>query len=176
MKILTCIIIIICLFILGCGKISDKPIKTYRSATATEIENFIQSKMPSDAIRARLVFRDTNYLIPTEEWVRKDFSEELSSFLFDFNIRSYKEGRNECDKFSLYGRAVANILNAHNSNKPDTGIAVGEFVYMDGIDPHDINVFIVSDESEKLKLIYYEPQVCQIIEMTNSFAPLMFNF
>lgn len=168
--------LISCLFIVGCSMVTDNPIQSYRSANSTEIENLIQSNMPTNAIRAKIVFRDTDYLIPTERWVRKDFSEKLTGFLFDYSLQFPVEGRNECDKYALYGRTVANILNAHNSNKPNMGIAVGEFIYIDSLNAHDINVFIVSDESKKLKLIYYEPQISQIIEMTNSFAPLMFNF
>lgn len=162
--------------ILGCGKVIDSPIQSYRSASSTEIENLIQANLSTNSIRPKIIFRDTDYLIPTEAWVKKDFSEKLTGFLFDYSLQVPVEGRNECDKFSLYGRTVANILNAHNSNKPNMGIAVGEFVYIDSLNAHDINVFIISDESKKLKLVYYEPQISQIIEMTNDFAPLMFNF
>ena len=122
---------------------------------------------------ARVNLTDEDYVIPTEAWVKGTLTKHFNQFLFDYNVRVYVEGKNECDKFSLYARAIANALNRHNPKAGPAGIAFGEVFLLQGINGHAMNFAIVADESKKPKLVYYEPQVGQIVDLpTNNLVIL----
>lgn len=160
----------------SCGKVTDKPIVSHTNISLDEAKSFILNSIPTNTIRPVFISSDDSFMVPTESWVKNELTKEFNKFIFDYNLRTYKEGSNECDKFSLYLRTVANILNRHNPSSK-TGIAVGQFGYVDGIYPHSINFIIVADEFKTMKVLYYEPQTSQIINLVEGqFAPLSYTF
>ena len=108
---------------------------------------------------------DNSYAVPTIEWIKKDYTPIFKQFLFDNQLNSYEGGKNECDKFSYYGVTVGHMMHFHSNSPANTGLSIGEFTYMVTLTPHDIMFFVATDESGKLKLVFYEPQAQQIFEL-----------
>ena len=151
------------LLIVGCGKASDKSIESFQTISAQELESVITNRIN---ILGFQLSRDENYILPSEKWVKEQYLPKLSKFLFDYNLNTYRADANDCDDFAQYGSTVAHILNAHNKNKIIAGIAVGDFVYFDGLEIHAINIIITSDENKKINILFVEPQNQIIITLT----------
>lgn len=164
------------MLVTSCGKVpSNTSIPSYKTLQTDRIETLLLSSTPTNTLKPRMFFSDGEYMCPTKDWVNDTFVKHFTQFLFDFNVRVFVEGRNECDKFSLYGRTVANILNRHNT-KGTGGIAVGEFVYLDGISAHSINFIIVSDSNGNLHLMYFEPQIMKEVKLNrDNIVPLRYS-
>lgn len=168
-----CILLLSLILLIGCGRVNDT-IESYKSLSGPEIQNIISGFMPTNTIKPSFYFKDESYLIPTKQWVVESLSPNLKQFLFDYSLTRYKEGSNECDKFSLYGKTVANILNAKNKSK--SGIAVAEFAYLQSINSHSINAILTHD-GNKFELVYFEPQIASIVQIDEyNFVPLVFDF
>lgn len=163
---------VICL--LSCSKVSDKPIPSYKTISAAELTKIILNNNPTNTLIPRIVTSDSEYILPDESWINGELTVQFRKFLFDYNVRQYSPDNNDCDKFSLYCRTVANILNRHNTLSK-VGIALGEFRYINGITGHSINFIITSDKFSEIKVIYYEPQTFQIIQIDkDTTAPLAY--
>ena len=165
------------ILLIGCSKSKEEKIDSYQTWSGNQINQFILAKMPTNTIKPSFYFKDESYILPTKDWVVNKLTPQFQQFLFDYNLRQYKEGRNECDKYSLYCKTVANILNAHNANKPLSGIAVADFSYISSVNSHSINIILVSDSNNNVELLYYEPQAAQLIELQQyNLVPLVVDF
>ena len=161
-KIHCAFLVLVAVLITSCGRVSESPIESYKTLSAAEISSLIYSNVPPLSIVPAITLQDRNYILPTKKWVEGNFTAQLSKFLFDYNIALYNEEKNDCDKFSLYGRAVANILNRHNPNNKNTGVAVGQISIFRGVSGHSINFMVISDKDGNCDVIYYEPQTLRI--------------
>ena len=171
------IVILPLMFLTSCGpNVSDNVIPSYKVLSSEEVRNVISNAIPPLTMFPKIILSDENYILPTEDWVKNQFSKELNAFTFYYKVQRTSDNRNDCDNYSLYGRTVANILNVHNTKKINAGIAVGELGYVGSLYGHAINFIITSDNFGNVKVIYYEPQAYQIITLTDGmWAPLVFN-
>ena len=150
--------------VVSCGKVPDsKVIPSFTTVSAREVQSFLTNQQYIGWNEP--VLTDEDYVIPTVEWVNGELTKRFNQFTFDYNVRWYVEGRNECDKFSLYARAIANTLNRHNPNAGAAGIAFGEVFMLHGINSHAMNFAIVAEKDKKLKLVFYEPQVSHTVSI-----------
>lgn len=104
----------------------------------------------------------TPYFVPTIEWIKKEYSPFLRNFLVKNGVSSSKNPENNCVKFSSYGLTAGYIL--HYKEGPKGGsLAIGIVDYVKNFYvAHSINFFLASDNN-KIVVIYYEPQLQQII-------------
>ena len=156
------LIVAISITVVSCGKVtSSQTITSYTTMSMPQITSMLKTNFNiSDPV---FIFSDSTYILPTTAWVKGPFSETLKKFLFDYNVSQYQVDSNDCDDFAFYGRAMANILNRHNPNGKNHGIAVGAFSKLAdmGINSHVLNFVIVADEDKKPKVLFYEPQTQQ---------------
>jgi hypothetical protein len=115
-----------------------------------------------------LITPDSKYIFPKKEWIETDFSEGLKSFQDEIGISSWASESNDCDKFAITTSFYAKWLNHLSPNRNlNASIACGEVYYnKSGSGPHAINFFLVF-ENEKLKVLFYEPQVRSIISLNS---------
>jgi hypothetical protein len=116
-------------------------------------------------------FADDVYALPSEHWLANEYSESLYRFLTSFKSATYVATENDCDNFSTLAFAFAQILH-HNTPQKNkkTALAVGEIWYASlargGV--HAINVAMVWDDQTGYKIIFYEPQTQQIVQLTQA--------
>ena len=110
---------------------------------------------------------DQQYAIPTIKWIEKDFSSELKKFLFKYQVTSATDTSNDCDDFTQYAITVGHIMFRHASKRPaESALAIGAFQYYpDGGGGHSLNFFIATDDYGVIKVVLYEPQTQQIIQL-----------
>lgn len=101
------------------------------------------------------------YALPELDWITGEFTEAIQSRQNSDGMRHYKNGRNICHHYSRHASVVASLCHLWT---PDTGegessLAFGwiDFDRPDGTG-HSINLAVCRDESERLFLVYYEPQ------------------
>ena len=112
---------------------------------------------------------DDEYDLPALDWFLNDQATALRTDLARFGAAQYEPNRNDCDKYALYGMALAKI--EHNlSTTRDTGLAVGQIAYLDmqvgdqlpiG---HSIMFAVVLDGGQH-KLIFFEPQTQKQVQL-----------
>ncbi len=168
--------IVVGILLISCSKVPDsKTIPSYVTISSYEVKGVITNANLA-GFKDNIFLHDEDYVIPTLDWVNGEFSKQFKQFLFNYNIRQFQDGKNECDKFSLHARSVANILNRHNPQSGNSGIAVGEVYLINGGGGHAMNFAIVADRDKKLRLVFYEPQAAQIVNVdTNDLAILTWN-
>jgi hypothetical protein len=130
------------------------------------------------SIKNSMRMSDELYAIPTAEWVKNEFTPQFKKFLIKYNLMVFRTIENDCDKYSHYGRTVSRIMHKNIKNKPPyTAIPIGELDYMrTKTDAHSINFFIVRDEFNEIKLMFYDPQCQKIISFKiNTFVILNIN-
>ena len=111
-------------------------------------------------------YGDEYYALPTVKWIKEQFTPYYSDFLFKNNLRTFKEGANDCDKYALYVRACAHLLYNQKYNSIDgAGLSVGETSYFQSLDLHDINFFVAIDEYGQWVMLFYEPQIQEFVPM-----------
>lgn len=124
--------------------------------------NTVSELMRSNGVHTtRYIISDEITVLPTENWIRGEFTRGLSEFQKHFQIARWHERANDCDKFSSATKFYAQWLNFKSTNRSEkASLAVGElYFYVNGSNKaHAINFFITLDKNKKLKLIFYEPQ------------------
>jgi hypothetical protein len=161
-------IYVLVLALVGCKTPDAKVIPSYLRINSAQARTII-----TNICGAEVVLTDEEYAVPTEEWVTRAFTPTFKKFLFGYDVRRYSADRNKCDKFSLYARTVANVLNRHNLVSSGAGIAFGEVYLSEGFYGHAMNFVIVAGEDKRPKLLFYEPQIQQLMTVsTNNLAVL----
>lgn len=174
MKYLSILFIVISILITSCTKSPEsKIIPSKISISAMDAKALITTNFPFSSSE-QIYLLDAKYILPTTSWVSGDFSSRFKDFLFAQNIKQASPDKNDCDKFSIYGRSVANILNYHNPNGLNQGIAVGEVhVLLSNGAGHMMNFIIVADQENKPQIIFYEPQYASIVALDTNQAILL---
>ena len=142
---------------LGCAH-PNHSIQSYSTIGCEEVRLLLKNMQAG----SHIVLVDEEYILPTEYWVKENFTTGLNKFFFDYGITKWVMNQNDCDKYSLYGVTVANILNLHNPSNFRMGIAVGEVQYIHGFFGHSQNFVIVADQTKKPKVIFYDAQSLKI--------------
>lgn len=123
------------------------------------------------AVTDKAFFADDKYALPSESWLINDYSTALYDFLLSFKSSKYVDSENDCDNYSTLAFSFAQVLHHNTPQKiKKTALAVGEFWYASlargGV--HAINVVMVWDNQIGYKLIFYEPQTQQVVELTKA--------
>jgi hypothetical protein len=127
--------------------------------TGAELDAFI---MESE-IGAIPKIDDSQYSLPSADWVRGEFGEKLRETAFRLGY-SYRLESEDCDDFSLL--ALWYARRSHGLRRKGTGLAFGEFNYTRRIGgAHAINLFVCR-ENGLLVARFYEPQLFREISLT----------
>lgn len=161
------VFIILYLLTAGCGKKAVKPTIKH-TVESVEIAAMLESlgvNTPNS------FFADDVYALPSEHWLASEYSEALYRFLTSFKSATYVATENDCDNFSTMAFAFAQILHHNTPQKTHkTALAFGEIWYPSlargGV--HAINVVMVWDDKTGYKLLFYEPQTQQLVELTKA--------
>lgn len=139
---------------------------TYKVVSRADLEAFIVVTNHLN-VRKMLVLSDEAYAVPTIEWITKSYTPQLERFLFDNELRRPSDTENDCDKFAHYGVTVGHLMHHRATVKPKgTALAIGELSYIAwDLGGHAVNLFVATDNYGELKLVFYEPQARQIIEL-----------
>jgi hypothetical protein len=110
---------------------------------------------------------DETYAVPTIQWIKSHYTEQLKQFLFDYQLNKYYSVENDCDDFSIYAVTIGHIMHRYAVNKPKRStLAIGEFHYLHNFTTgHAINFFIALNDKKQIVLVFYEPQTQRIVEL-----------
>ena len=149
----------------GCGVKKDNNVVTSHYINFDEI-NFVMDKV--GAVTSNVFFADSRYAMASEDWIINGYSKALSEFLTSFKSNEWINEENDCDNFASMAFSFSQILHHNTLNKlQKTALAMGEFWYIrkEG-GGHAINVFIVWQNDDNYKVIFYEPQWQKVVELT----------
>lgn len=155
--------LLVLIFVLGCNTKQHK--YTFVENSNAQIVNFITH---TNQIKP-IIYSYTSseyYSLPTSDWVNNKFTPYYQNFLFKNNLRMYREGKNDCGKFTTHALSCAYVLFDSENVGNESSLAIGEFVYFTNLIKHSIIVFVVDDNGYR-KLKFYEPQIQQFIELTD---------
>jgi hypothetical protein len=160
MKLFFSSILLVLILVSGC---SPKQNYTFAEMDDTQVKNFIVN---TNHIKAILYsdISDFSYGIPSKGWVENKFTDFYKNFLFKYSLNTYKDGKNNCNKYSQYAITCGHIL--FKDEPGSTSLAIGQFSYFTQLVRHSIIFFIVNDDGHN-KLLFYEPQAQQFITLTD---------
>lgn len=139
-----------------------------KNISQTELYNTF-NKENIDLNSVTSIFADSEYSLLDSEWVSDRVSDGFRTFVRSLGMFGWEYDSGDCDDFSkaftVYLKSV--VRNKKNVFTP----AVGEVYYIkeqDIVDvPHAIN-FIVVFENDDIKILWYEPQFFDFVELTNT--------
>ena len=151
------------LVLASCKKPTNNTVTNF-TLTAQEINDVMWEV---GALPSNFFTRDASYSLPSISYINGEFSNSLRSFLFNLSSAEWKTESNDCDDFAMAACFLMNFLHHNTVNKvKNTGIAFGEFYYYkQGVGYHAINVAVVRDENQKIKVVFFEPQTYSIVEL-----------
>ena len=153
---------------IGCGK--QKETITSVVKQAIPITKIYSIMSDNGVYNMNSFCTDSLYSLPTENWIKTEFSTTLSLFLKSFKSSEWVTEENDCDNFSSMSYSFAQILHHNTKNKiNNTGLCFGEFWYTKDINKvkHAINVIIVY-ENDRYKVLFFEPQTQSIVELSKT--------
>jgi hypothetical protein len=164
-------LVLSCSYLTGCGKGSAQqfvvPAPPSRTYSWEDIHGVF---LKNGLVLEQFITADSTYVLTTRSWIQSDFSSGLSAFQFQMGINNWKPESNDCDKFSLATTFYAKWLTHSSPNRKfNASLAMGEVFYTrsNSRGNHAINFFIIN-ESDELKIVFYEPQTRQIISLTQN--------
>jgi hypothetical protein len=112
---------------------------------------------------------DAAYALPAIDWIKGEFSNALRRAVAALNLEQWRENENDCDNFAGLAKEIASICHARSARKSGyggTGLAFGEFWYLDTQQGHHaINVAIVGN-LDALRLVFFEPQTGELVTLS----------
>ena len=148
--------------LVGCSSLPSN--YKFNNLDDTQVMNFIKQTNNIKTYRNSDVL-DYSYKIPTKQWINEKFTPFYSDFLFKYSLNTYYEDKNNCNKYTQYALTCGHILFKNEKDSTSGALAIGQFRYFKGLDRHSIIFFIVNDNGEN-KLLFYEPQIQQLITLT----------
>jgi len=106
---------------------------------------------------------DSQYALPTMQWVTGPFSDALRKLQYEFKVNRWTREDNDCDDFARLSAAFAQVLHSNTPDHPEgTALAIGEIWYVqDTGGAHAINFAVCGPEHTDV--IFYEPQRCATV-------------
>lgn len=165
--------LILVLALVGCGRQSidpSDPIYAPISISHDGLRDFLL-ETDLDAWDG-YALADRNYVVYREEWFRANYSSLLNQFYSDLKVKGWVADLRDCDDFSRLSSAFAKLLYAnYKCRAKGTSVAFGEVYYKkDGAEFHAVNLIVVADERNELKVLFFEPnpQVLRVINLSSS--------
>lgn len=121
-----------------------------------------------DVATAAVELPDAEYAIAAIDWIANDFARALVPWRNEM-IGVYAPGGADCDDFAEAAAFFAHLLFRRTPNRPKgTALGFGQFWYCkhgDQTQGHAINAAVCRD-GDTLRLVYFEPQLAQLITLT----------
>jgi hypothetical protein len=151
--------------LLSCSKQSHFTIPTVEGKV-TITESQVEQVMRQSSVVGLFghLVSDTQYIVPSEDWVRNKFPDLLLNFQKELKITSYIEESNDCDDFAKMAASFARMANSNTPSSKKYGITVGEFIYRpDGLDQryHAINIIVAYTKENKLQVLFFDATTMQ---------------
>lgn len=155
------------LFMTGCSKQAKTTVTNFQ-ITAEEIVKLMEANEINPLLGYAVA--DGVFSTPSELWIATDFSSDLKNFQFYLKDSQWVAEENDCDDFARGAAFFAQLLHHNTRNKiQQTALAFGEFWYkQQNVGYHAIDFAVVRDQQLKLKVVFYEPQLKQIITLTRA--------
>lgn len=125
------------------------------------------------------IIADTQYSLPTADWIAGDFARAFRTFLNEFRIAHYVPDLNDCDDFTFAAVFFMQLLHRRGQveHPPHrrTALAFGEFWYRRDIGGmHAINLALVrstnngplTTDNGPYAPVFFEPQTQTIVTLT----------
>jgi hypothetical protein len=121
------------------------------------------------------LFADDSYECPSEGWVAETFARDFARFKQSVagNIAglAYNPEAFDCDDFARLAASYAGLLHRASRGIQDkTALAFGEFWFDSNTTKggHAINIAVVAGPDQRPKLLFFEPQTCEILNLSQS--------
>jgi hypothetical protein len=111
----------------------------------------LESVLARDGIPG-IEYGDATFELPNESWFTNTFFFDYTRFMTLANKAVYRPGANDCDKFSLFFHAAANLV----PRTKNSGVAIGELWFYQPA--HAISVAVCIDDNGRTNVVYVEPQ------------------
>lgn len=108
------------------------------------------------------VFLDSQYVVPTEDWIRGQFSTDLRARFFAMGM-AYDAEREDCDDFAIEAWAQARRSHGRHS-RVRAGAAFALFDYWRSDDNHHMASCYISEKG----VGFYEPQLLSVVNLTEA--------
>lgn len=117
-----------------------------------------------------MLFADEQYLCPSRDWILNSFAPAFAQFKRSIGLTLpdglvWRAEKFDCDNFTRLAASYADFMHCAQSG-PDAGLAFGEFWYTASFGAHAINLAIVAGEGNKPELLFFEPQECRRVLLT----------
>lgn len=120
-----------------------------------------------------LLFADSSYLLPSDQWVRETFSAAWEETKRVLGIAVYEPDMNDCDDYARMCAGYAQLLNNRTIREskspvmPRAALAFGEFWYVSPQGAHAINAYFYQKvQGGDIFLGTFEPQTGKPVELT----------
>jgi hypothetical protein len=110
------------------------------------------------------------YALPSVAWIQDKFAPALRADLKRVGALRYVKAKNNCTKFSRHAAWFAGLCHAKTQNKAtdEAELALGMFDFVRPVDGgHSINLAVSRYLDSTLLLVFFEPQIQQIVPPPN---------
>ncbi len=153
------------LFLVSCAKPSNVAVSG-DIVPAVDIYAAMQSLDIAPQSGALVVNRQ--YALPDKTYIVYYFKNAVLDWFLKINPNYQAEGF-DCDAFSRETACLAQRLYSKSTTRiPNTAIAIGEFYYSPRTGPNHAINFAITKENNNLKIVFFEPQNWQIIQLSKS--------
>lgn len=138
-------------------------------ATRAQLGNFLVGQN----IAGIFLLPDDNYACPSEHWVTKVFPSAFRKFKasiaqgvsLEWGVDIF-----DCDDFARLAASYAELLHRATKTRLEASLAFGEFWFFSETlgGGHAINIAVVAGQDQGPKLIFFEPQDCSILNLSQS--------
>lgn len=130
------------------------------------IYNFLVARGVSEG---NIHMADAAYVCPSSNWICTTFKKAWLQMLTNLGLSKWTAEEYDCDDFAQFCDSYASILHRKTTGRPlKTGLAFGDFWYasnqLGGL--HAINFAVVADGANKPKLLFFEPQNGEELQLT----------
>ena len=111
---------------------------------------------------------DSEYALPTMQWVTGPFSDALRKLQYEFKVNRWTREDNDCDDFARLSAAFAQVLHSNTPDHPEgTALAIGEMWYVqDSGGGHAINFAVCGPDHTDV--LFYEPQRVALVQLSEA--------
>lgn len=106
------------------------------------------------------------YALPAMDWITGAFSDGLRVRQSHDDTVRFQSGRNVCHHYTRHAAVHAAMchLKTHDTGEGESSLAFGwiDFIRPDGTG-HSVNLAVCRDESERLFVVYFEPQTRSLV-------------
>ena len=160
-------LIIITVLVLAVKELKKPSLAEASSVTISmgELHEYLEKSEINPKAR---IAADPEYSLVSEKWIRDAATFNFTKFLDKLDMLEYNSNVNDCDDFARAFTLFSKFYFRKSlKNKNMNSCAVGEFYYLrTNGSYHAINFMIVLDENRNRKILFYEPQTGNFVNLT----------